>query len=148
MSFLSMMIMVAFIVVYAIYRKSLLGLFALPLTIIIMAYAAVFPQEVQPLIPALQSIWLKIHVTLAALGEAFFAVGFAAGFMYLLRTVDFSGKDKSSRRQRGWVEFTLVTIVVVIGFIGTVFAFRTAGYEAVLYRKRSALTQRYRKIVQ
>lgn len=66
-----MMIMVAFIVVYAIYRKSLLGLFALPLTIIIMAYAAVFPQEVQPLIPALQSIWLKIHVTLAALGEAF-----------------------------------------------------------------------------
>ncbi|WKL02693.1 hypothetical protein Q0F98_01960 [Paenibacillus amylolyticus] len=50
MSFLSMMIMVAFIVVYAIYHKSLLGLFALPLTIIIMAYAAVFPQEVQPLI--------------------------------------------------------------------------------------------------
>ncbi|KAF4325227.1 hypothetical protein G195_001261 [Phytophthora kernoviae 00238/432] len=100
MSFLSMMIMVAFIVVYAIYRKSLLGLFALPLTILIMAYAAVFPQEVQPLIPALQSIWLKIHVTLAALGEAFFAVGFAAGFMYLLRTVDFSGKDKSSRRQQ------------------------------------------------
>ncbi|WKL02692.1 hypothetical protein Q0F98_01955 [Paenibacillus amylolyticus] len=68
-------------------------------------------------------------MTLAALGEAFFAVGFAAGFMYLLLTVDFSGKDKSSRRQRGWVEFTLVTIVVVIGFIGTVFAFRTAGYR-------------------
>lgn len=135
MSFLSMMIMVAFIVVYAIYRKSLLGLFALPLTIIIMAYAAVFPQEVQPLTSALRSIWLKIHVTLAALGEAFFAVGFAAGFMYLLRTVDFSGKDKSSRRQRGWVEFTLITIVVVIAFLGTVFAFRSAGYEAVFVQK-------------
>lgn len=139
MSFLSMMIMVAFIVVYAIYRKSLLGLFALPLTILIMAYAAVFPQEVQPLIPALQSIWLKIHVTLAALGEAFFAVGFAAGFMYLLRTVDFSGKDKNSRRQRGWVEFTMVTIVVVIGFIGVVFAFRGAGYEAVFVQKPAAI---------
>ncbi|MGF9699108.1 MULTISPECIES: cytochrome c biogenesis protein CcsA [Paenibacillus] len=139
MTFLSMMVMVAFIVVYAIYRKSLLGLFALPLTIIIMAYAAVFPQEVQPLIPALQSIWLKIHVTLAALGEAFFAVGFAAGFMYLLRTVDFSGKDKSSRRQRGWVEFTLITIVVVVGFIGTVFAFRASGYETVFVQKTASI---------
>ncbi|MGV7608787.1 hypothetical protein PJN30_29815, partial [Mycobacterium kansasii] len=53
MTFLSMAIMIAFLVLYFIYKKSLLGLFALPLAILIMAYAAVFPQQVQPLIPSL-----------------------------------------------------------------------------------------------
>lgn len=105
--FLSMMVMVAFTVMYAIYRKVILGLFAVPISIIVMAYAAVFPQEVQPLIPSLQSNYLKIHVTLAALGESFFAVGFAAGLMYLLRTVNFSSKEKADRKQQRLVEFTL-----------------------------------------
>ncbi|WP_435925198.1 c-type cytochrome biogenesis protein CcsB [Paenibacillus sp. DYY-L-2] len=131
MTFLSMMIMVAFTVVFLIYRKILLGMFALPIAIIVMAYAAVFPQDVQPLIPSLKSIWLYIHVTLAALGESFFAVGFAAGLMYLLRSIDFNATDKSSRRQKWWVEFTLFSIIIVVGFIVSVFTFRAAGYEAV-----------------
>ncbi|MEF2964391.1 cytochrome c biogenesis protein CcsA [Paenibacillus sp. M1] len=131
MSFLSMMIMVAFTVVFLIYRKILLGVFALPIAIIIMAYAAVFPQEVQPLIPSLRSIWLYIHVTLAATGESFFAVGFAAGLMYLLRSIDFGANDKQARRQKWWVEFTLFSIIIVVGFIVSVFTFRAAGYEAV-----------------
>ncbi|GGF87597.1 cytochrome c biogenesis protein CcsA [Paenibacillus abyssi] len=130
MTFLGMSIMIAFTVIYSIYRSPLLGMFALPLTIIIVAYASVFPQEVQPLIPALNSIWLKIHVTTAALGEAFFAVGFAAGLMYLLRVVDFKGKTKEARRAQRWVEFTLYVIIVVISFIITVFVFRGMGYEA------------------
>jgi len=130
MTFLAMMVMLAFIIIHAIYRKPLLGLFTLPLTVILIAFAAVFPQEVQPLIPPLQSIWLKVHVTTAALGEAFFAVGFAAGLMYLLRVIDFDAKDKSSRRQQRWVEFSLYVIVVIVAFIATVFAFRGAGYEA------------------
>ncbi|MCA1294731.1 cytochrome c biogenesis protein CcsA [Paenibacillus sp. alder61] len=131
MTFLSMMIMIAFTVVFLIYRKILLGMFALPVAILVMAYAAVFPQEVQPLIPSLRSIWLYIHVTLAATGESFFAVGFAAGLMYLLRTVDFGSHDKSARRQKRWVEFTLFSIIIVVGFIVSVYSFRAAGYEAV-----------------
>lgn len=138
MSFLSMMVIIAFIVLYAIYKTPILGLFALPITIILMAYAAVFPQEVQPLVPSLQSIWLNIHVTLAALGESFFAVGFAAGLMYLLRTVKFDSSAKSDKRQQGWVEFTLIVIIIVIGFIGTVFAFRASGYEAVFTQQEAA----------
>lgn len=138
MSFLSMMIMVAFTVVYLIYKKTLLGLFAVPIAIIIMAYAAVFPQEVQPLIPSLQSYWLKIHVTMAALGESFFAIGFAAGLMYLLRSVDFSSKNKSDRRQQRGVEFTFFSIIVVIGFIASVFAFRLGGYESVFSQEEAA----------
>ncbi|REE94236.1 cytochrome c-type biogenesis protein CcsB [Paenibacillus taihuensis] len=130
MTFLAMAIMFAFIIVNAIYRKPLLGLFTLPLVVIIVAFAAVFPQEVQPLIPALQSIWLKVHVTTAATGEAFFAVGFAAGLMYLLRTVDFKQTSEKAKREQRWVEFTLYVIIIIIAFISSVFAFRGAGYEA------------------
>jgi cytochrome c-type biogenesis protein CcsB len=126
MSFLGLGIMVAFIVVYSIYQIPTLGVFAVPVGIIILAYASVFPMEAQPLIPALQSNWLKIHVTTAALGEAFFAVGFAAGLMYLLKTVDQNRPSK----QTFWLEFTLVIIVMLIGFIITIFAFRALGYEA------------------
>lgn len=130
MSLLAMLIMVAFTVVYLIYRTPVLGVFALPIAVIIMGYASVFPQEVQPLIPALDSIWLKLHVSLAALGEAFFAVGFAAGFMYLLRTMDFKAKTKAAIRSQRWLEFTIFSILVVVGFIACVFIFRGAGYEA------------------
>jgi len=141
MSTLSMMIMIAFTVIFIIYRKTLLGLFAVPIAIIIMAYAAVFPQEAQPLIPSLQSWWLQVHVTMAALGESFFAIGFAAGFMYLLRTVDFNSKNKSDRRQQRGVEFTLLSIVVVIGFIASVYAFRVGGYESVFTQEQAVNAQ-------
>ncbi|WP_054957155.1 c-type cytochrome biogenesis protein CcsB [Paenibacillus dakarensis] len=130
MTFLSMAIMIAFLVLFILYKKSMLGLFALPLAIIIMAYAAVFPQEVQPLIPSLKSYWLGIHVTLAALGDAFFAVGFIAGLMHLLRTVNFNNKDKSARREQRWLELCMFAIVVLIGFIVSVYSFRAAGYHA------------------
>ncbi|EFM09813.1 cytochrome c-type biogenesis protein CcsB [Paenibacillus curdlanolyticus YK9] len=130
MSFLSMAIMIAFTIIYAIYRKPILGMFATPLTVIIVAYASVFPKDVQPLIPSLNSYWLKIHVTTAALGEAFFAVGFAAGLMYLLRVVDYTRKDAKARKEQRWIEFTMYVIVVVVGFIAIVFSFRGAGYEA------------------
>jgi ABC-type transport system involved in cytochrome c biogenesis permease subunit len=130
MTFLSMMIIVAFVILYLIYRKPLLGAFAIPVGFIILAYAMVFPWEAQPLIPSLNSVWLYIHVTTAATGEAFFAVGFAAGFMYLLRVVDFQGKDKHARRQQRGVEFTLFATLIVVGFIVSAFTFRGIGYEA------------------
>lgn len=131
MTFLAMMIILAFLVIYALYKLPVVGAFALPLTIVILAYASVFPKEITPLIPSLQSHWLKIHVTLAALGEAFFAVGFAAGLMYILRTLDYGNREKSGRREQHWTEFTLYVILIIIGFVATVFSFQAGGYRAV-----------------
>ncbi|WP_328592529.1 cytochrome c biogenesis protein CcsA [Paenibacillus cymbidii] len=131
MTFLGMMIVFAFLIVFAIYRKHIIGAFALPVAIIILAYAAVFPQEIQPLIPALQSYWLKIHVTTAATGEAFFAVGFAGGLMHLLRTVNFKDDSKTARREKRWLEFTIFFIILIVAFIGSVFTWNATGYKAV-----------------
>ncbi|WP_281886831.1 cytochrome c biogenesis protein CcsA [Paenibacillus sp. YYML68] len=131
MTFLAMMIVLAFLVVYLIYKSTVLGAFALPVAIIIIAYASVFPKEIQPLIPALQSYWLKIHVTTAALGEAFFAVGFAAGLMYLVKTVNFNSREKSDRREQRGVEFTMFIMIVIIAFVTAIFSFNGTGYKAV-----------------
>lgn len=130
LAMLSMLITIAFVIIYFIYRTPVLGVFAMPISFIILAYASVYPWDAQPLIPPLQSIWLYIHVTTAALGEAFFAVGFAAGFMYLLRTVDFKGDSKMARRKQRGVEGVVISILFIVGFIVSVFVFRGLGYEA------------------
>lgn len=141
MTLLGMMIVFAFIVLYLIYRTQVLGIFALPVAIIMIAYASVFPREIQPLIPALQSYWLKIHVTTAALGEAFFAVGFAAGIMYLLQSVNFQGTSKSERREQRGVEFTLFTLLMIVAFVVAIFGFKAAGYQAVFTQQERILDE-------
>lgn len=131
MTFLAMMIVFASIVLYLIYKTLVIGAFALPVGIIILAYASVFPKDITPLIPALQSYWLKIHVTTAAAGEAFFAVGFAGGLMFLLRIMDYRDRSKAALREQRWLEFTLFVMLVIIGFVGAIFSFNGAGYKAV-----------------
>jgi cytochrome c-type biogenesis protein CcsB len=152
MTFLGMMIIFAFIIVYYIYRATVLGIFALPIGIIIIGYASVFPKDIQPLIPALQSYWLKIHVTTAAIGEAFFAVGFAAGLMYLLRTVNFAGKEPGDRKEQRGVEATLFSLVMIIAFVVSIFGFNAAGYHAqyandVMYTSKDGVEQTMKQTV-
>ena len=48
-----------------------------------MASTPLMPKEATPLVPALQSYWLWLHVSVTMLGEAFFAVAFIASIMYL-----------------------------------------------------------------
>src|SRR5699024_4482187 len=61
-TFLGMSIVLAFIIIYFMYQLSVLGLFALPISILIIAYASMFPSDLAPLVPSLQSNWLFIHV--------------------------------------------------------------------------------------
>ncbi|MNC10382.1 Cytochrome c biogenesis protein CcsA [compost metagenome] len=129
MTFLAMMTVFAVLVLFLLYRAPVLGAFGLPVGIVILAFASVFPKEITPLIPALQSHWLAIHVTLAASGEAFFAVGFAGGLMYLIRTIDF-GSFEDRWKRRG-VEFILFALLAVTGFAGSFFGFQAAGFRAV-----------------
>lgn len=114
MAFLDFCIILAYLIIYRIYRMNVIGAFVLPLGVIMLGYAYVFPNEVTPLIPALQSYWLQIHVTTAALGEGILTVGFAAGLMYLIRTIPQDVVTKGTR----WLEFVLVVVLMLVGFIG------------------------------
>ncbi len=126
MTAFGMMIVGAFILLYFLYRTPSLGLFALPLAVIIIGYASMFPREVSPLIPALQSYWLTIHVITAAIGEAILAMSAVAGLVYLLKHIDLTKKSK----QRFWLESVMFTLVLVIGFVLSSSTFAVMGYEA------------------
>ncbi|WP_020059645.1 c-type cytochrome biogenesis protein CcsB [Bacillus sp. 123MFChir2] len=125
-TFFGMMMVGAFIIIYFMYRTSILGLFALPVAILLIAYASMFPREINPLIPSLKSNWLHIHVTTAAAGQAILSISFITGVIYLLKNVDQSKKSK----QRFWLEAVIFSLVCVIGFIVATTAFSSVKYEA------------------
>jgi ABC-type transport system involved in cytochrome c biogenesis permease subunit len=113
-------------VIYLIYKTPILGVFTLPVALLMIAYASMFPREVSPLIPALQSDWLHIHVTTAAVGQAILAVSFAAGIIYLVKSVDQSKQSK----QRFWLEAVMFGLVCTLGFIIISSSFSASGYKA------------------
>ena len=43
-----------------------------------------FPTEITPLIPALQSYWLTVHVITVVIGEAILAISAVAGLILLV----------------------------------------------------------------
>ncbi|ENQ3077720.1 c-type cytochrome biogenesis protein CcsB [Bacillus multifaciens] len=125
-TFFGMMMVGAFILIYFMYRTSILGLFALPVAILLIAYSSMFPREINPLIPSLKSNWLHIHVTTAAAGQAILSISFITGVIYLLKNVDQSKKSK----QRFWLEAVIFSLVCVIGFIVATTVFSSVKYEA------------------
>ncbi|MCP8616737.1 c-type cytochrome biogenesis protein CcsB [Salirhabdus salicampi] len=124
-TFFGMMLVLGFIIIYFIYRLNILGLFALPVALLIIGYASMFPREISPLVPSLQTHWLYIHVTTAALGEAILAVSFVAGLIYLILKIDQTVKSK----QTFWLEFILYSLYATIAFIAISSIFSSMNYE-------------------
>jgi cytochrome c-type biogenesis protein CcsB len=63
-----------------------LGAFVmLPVVLLLGLAGTVLYTRVGPLVPALNSYWLKIHVSAAAIATGIFLVSFATGVLYLLR---------------------------------------------------------------
>lgn len=129
MNFFGWAIMLFFILIDRQYKVPTLGAFTVPIAVMILGYASVFPREVQPLIPALQSYWLVLHVSVVALGEAAFAVAFAAALMYLLRVQHADGFGAMSKRV---LEFVVYCLVLFGSFTVLALAFKLAGYEVPL----------------
>lgn len=121
-----MFIVGAFLVIYFMYKVSALGLIALPISLLLIAYAAMFPTDVTPLVPSLKSNWLAIHVITAAIGQAVLSISAVAGLIYLLKEVNVQQKSK----ERFWLEAIHYFAVLFIGFIIITVIFKSIGYEA------------------
>jgi cytochrome c-type biogenesis protein CcsB len=67
------------------YGVKVIGSVTLPLATLGVILMQLLPSAVRPLVPALQSTWLHIHVTLAMLAYAACAVSFALAMMFLIR---------------------------------------------------------------
>ncbi|MFC3210708.1 MULTISPECIES: c-type cytochrome biogenesis protein CcsB [Planomicrobium] len=114
-----------FIILYSLYKTPVLGMVVLPVALLIIAYASMFPNEISPLIPALQTNWLAIHVSTVVIAEGILAMSAAAGLIYLLKVVDLSKKSK----QRFWLEGILYFLVLVVGFVISSSYFTLTNYE-------------------
>lgn len=125
-TFFGIMLVGAFIILYFIYKMNVLGIFTLSLSLLIIVYASMFPSDVSPLIPSLQSHWLFIHVITVAVGQAILSISFVAGLMYLLKVVNPREKSKRSR----WLEALMYFVVVTIGFIIITTTFNVMDYKA------------------
>ncbi|MBI5285966.1 MAG: c-type cytochrome biogenesis protein CcsB [Deltaproteobacteria bacterium] len=85
LSFFSWMVVGIYLLLHLRYRLAVLGSFVAPLAFLLLITASFLPKEIVPLAPPLESFWLPAHVTLAFLGNAFFALAFLFGIMYLLQ---------------------------------------------------------------
>ena len=63
----------------------IIGSITMPLAVVCVILMQLLPSEVRPLVPALQSTWLHVHVTLAMLSYAACAVSFALAMMFLIQ---------------------------------------------------------------
>lgn len=115
-----------FIILYVLYKTPVLGMIVLPVALLIIAFASMFPSEVSPLIPALQTNWLAIHVSTVVIAEGILAISAGAGLIYLLKVVDMNKKSK----QRFWLEAIMYSLVLVIGFVIASTFFSLTGYQS------------------
>ncbi|SET89202.1 cytochrome c-type biogenesis protein CcsB [Salinibacillus kushneri] len=139
MTFFGMMLVFAFIILYFIYKVNLLGLFILPVAVVVIGYASVFPQEISPLVPSLKSHWLYIHVTTVSLGEGILAVSFGAGLIYLIRQIDQTVKSKKTF----WLEFIMYSILSVIAFVVISTTFSSMNYTVEFQHSETETTVEY-----
>ncbi|HVP41884.1 MAG TPA: cytochrome c biogenesis protein CcsA [Terriglobales bacterium] len=67
------------------YGVKVIGTVTMPIAALGIILMQLLPSDIHPLVPALQSTWLHIHVTLAMLSYAACAVSFALAMMFLIQ---------------------------------------------------------------
>jgi cytochrome c-type biogenesis protein CcsB len=83
--FFALTIAIVYLLMERKFKIKTAGAFVTPFPFIIMAYASLNPNDIQPLVPALQSNWLISHVVTCFVGYAAFAVSFGVSFLYLFK---------------------------------------------------------------
>jgi cytochrome c-type biogenesis protein CcsB len=112
------------------YNARALGAVVAPLAALTVASVSLSPyisQEIEPLVPALQSNWLTVHVITSFFGYAAFAVSFGVSVIYLLLTSE-AMKEISFWAGRIAIPVVIaVTSVAVRGGLGKTLILATAG---------------------
>lgn len=87
-------IVLCYLVIHFYYRFTAVGAFVMPLAFLMMGYASLLPRHVRPLMPALQSRWLTIHVGTAVVSYGAFAVAAGLSLIYLLS----ANREKTNKK--------------------------------------------------
>jgi cytochrome c-type biogenesis protein CcsB len=100
LSFFAWMIVGVLLVVNLKFKIKVLGAFLSPIAVILMFFAYALPKEIVPLAPVLRSFWHPFHILFAFLGDAFFALAFCCGVMYLVQERQLKAKKIGAITQR------------------------------------------------
>ena len=99
-------------------RNRMLGVFLLPVGLLLMGYAAFMSKSIQPELIIFDSLLLKFHVLTTIVGYAAWAITFAASvsFLYLER----SGREKPAlfdqlAYKAAFIAFCFLTIGIITG---------------------------------
>ena len=120
--FFSWTIVLIYLILEFKYQQKVIGVFITPFAFLAIALTSIVPSinaKITPLMPALQSNWLTIHVTTCFFGYAAFAVSFGVSILYLIR--DREGSPKAKEEGSKWLPSTPVLDEInyksiVIGF--------------------------------
>lgn len=93
MTFFGIMLIASFLILFYLYRQTIIGLLTLPVVLLTLGFANTFSSDVTPLIPALQSEWLTIHVLTVAFSSAVLSISFVTGIIYLLKVIGLGEKS-------------------------------------------------------
>ncbi len=77
-------IVLTYLVIHFAYKFTAVGGFVMPLAFLMMGYASMQSKAIKPLMPALQSRWLTLHVGTAIISYGSFAVAAGLAVMYLI----------------------------------------------------------------
>jgi ABC-type transport system involved in cytochrome c biogenesis permease subunit len=108
-----------------------LGAITLPIAALALTLLQVLPGEIRPLVPALQSTWLQIHVTLAMLSYAGFTISFALALLYLIKD------GVSTRTFLSWTSGLVAAIyaAIILGSVDGNLAFLLPAWDAEAQEK-------------
>ena len=97
---------------------------AMPMTFLILSYAALQPREITDLMPALRSAWFGLHIGSAAVAYSAFVLAGCAGLRYVLLSRTNSGNKGIKLEQIDYLSyrmialgFLLLTVTILSGAI-------------------------------
>jgi len=96
MTFFSWAMILLYLLVYGRYRLRALGAFVVPMAFLVLAIVGLTPHDVTEFFPALDSVWLALHIFFSFLGNAAFALTFGVGIMYLFQQGQLKSKKLGS----------------------------------------------------
>lgn len=118
-------ILAVYLLLEAAWRERRAGAFVLGAALLMATYAVTRPADertLAPLLPALRSVWLQIHVLTAMVGYGAFAVAAGAAAMRLVRPAGDAGWPGADQIERGMeravaLGFPWLTLAILTGAV-------------------------------
>ncbi|MBR6756668.1 MAG: c-type cytochrome biogenesis protein CcsB [Peptococcaceae bacterium] len=119
-------VMVTFVFMERKFKLDFLGLFVLPIVVLLSCWLINLDLSVEPIMPALRSYWLAIHVSAAVIAYGAFAISFAIAIAYLVKMNKAEKKELKKLDELSYkaifVGLPFLTIMLVTGSVWAQYA--------------------------